>query len=80
MTRNYDMTNLTHTLPNEMSAILFLGDHIENGRIWSGQESFLNVWDVMKIWWKFHACIIKWSIFSVSRSTKLSPLIKVKQI
>ena len=72
MTRNWDMTNLPHTLPNEMSAILVFGGHLENGRIWSGQESFLNAWDVIKIWWKFHTCIIKWSIFSVSRSTNTS--------
>ena len=40
ITRNWDMTNLLHTLPYEMSAILFFGGHLENGRIWSGQESF----------------------------------------
>ena len=62
MNRNWDMINLLHTFSWEVSAILFFGGHLENGRIWSGQESFLNVCHVKNIWCKFHACIIKWSI------------------
>ena len=41
------MLHLPHTLPEEMSAILFFGGRLENGRILSSQESFLNARDVM---------------------------------
>ena len=34
------MINIPHTLPEEMSAILFFGDHLENSQILNGQESF----------------------------------------
>ena len=50
MNRNWDIINLPYTLPQEMSAILFFGGHFENYQIFSGQESFLKVWDVMNIW------------------------------
>ena len=62
MNRNWDMINLLPTSSWEVSAILFFGCHLENGRIWSGHESFLNVCHVKNIWCKCFACIIKWSI------------------
>ena len=53
---SYDHSS-TATLLN-MSAILFFGGHLENGRIRSGQESFWNLHHLENIWCKFHACII----------------------
>ena len=53
---NYQNVSYDHsptpTLFN-MSAILFFGGHLENGRIRSGQESFWNLHYLENIWCKF---------------------------
>ena len=78
MTRNWDMTILPHnTSQRNVGHFVFLATSWKWPNLkWPG--IVLNAWDVMNIWWKFHACIINRSIFSVSPSTRSCKFILVK--